>query len=89
MKVDILRGVFKRYEHFKSIKISISSEYDFSMYFALYLRIKNADFTGGLWWTVTFQIGCCMRASSALKCKNKKITNSLYCFLRFNELDGT
>ena len=53
MKVDILQGVFKRYEHFKSVKISISSEYDFSMYFALYLRIKNADFTGGLWWTVT------------------------------------
>ena len=53
MKVHILWGVFKRYEHFKSVKISISSEYDFSMYFALYLRIKNANFTGGLWWTVT------------------------------------
>ena len=24
------------------------------MYFALYLKMKNADFTGGLWWTVTY-----------------------------------
>ena len=24
------------------------------MYFALYLKIKNADFMGGLWWTVTY-----------------------------------
>ena len=52
MKVDILQG--ERYEHFKSVKISILSEYDFSMYFALYLKIKSADFTGGLWWTVTY-----------------------------------
>ena len=28
----------------------------FSMYFALYLKIKNADFTGGLWWTVTYEM---------------------------------
>ena len=54
MKVDILQGVWERYEHFKSVKISISSEYYFFMYFALYLRIKNADFMGGLWWTVTY-----------------------------------
>ena len=26
------------------------------MYFALYLKIKNADFTGGLWWTVTYMV---------------------------------
>ena len=38
------------------LKISILSEYDFSMYFALYLKIKNADFTGGLWWTVTIYL---------------------------------
>ena len=28
------------------------------MYFALYLKIKNADFTGGLWWTVTYSLYC-------------------------------
>ena len=26
------------------------------MYFALCLKIKNADFTGGLWWTVTYDV---------------------------------
>ena len=55
MKVDILQGVKERDEHFKSVKISILSEDDFSMYYALYLRIKTADFnTGGLWWMVTY-----------------------------------
>ena len=54
MKVDILQAVQERHEHFKYAKISILSEYDFNVYFALYLNIKNDDFTGGLWWTVTY-----------------------------------
>ena len=33
---------------------------DFSMYFALYLKIKNDDFMGGLWWTVTYGEAFCL-----------------------------
>ena len=55
MKADYFAKSFKIDMNIvKPVKISISSEYNFSMYFALYLKIKNADFTGGLWWTVTY-----------------------------------
>ena len=41
MKADILQGVLREIWTFQIC--SISSEYDFSMCFALYLKIKNAD----------------------------------------------